>query len=59
MKRYEYKVVSFNRNSLRDEESSEAHRLNEEGAHGWHVITVRDDPREGSGLIFILEREVP
>jgi hypothetical protein len=57
MKAYEYKLVHLNRTHLRDDGSAELARLNEEGASGWHVIAVRDDPREGSNLVFFLERE--
>jgi hypothetical protein len=58
MKRYEFKVLTVNRNQLRDGEPAETKRLNDEGAQGWRIVTVRDDPRDGSHLVFVMEREL-
>jgi hypothetical protein len=58
MARYEFKIVSLSRNHLREEGSPELERLNEEGKQGFRVVVVRDDPRDGSHLVFFLEREI-
>jgi hypothetical protein len=57
MASYEFKIVTIERTHLRDEPSSELERLNLLGADGWRMIAVRDDPRDGSRLIFFMERE--
>ncbi|MGB8265543.1 MAG: hypothetical protein WCE44_04415 [Candidatus Velthaea sp.] len=59
MARYEFKVVTIDRHHLRSDEPVELQRLNEEGAQGWHIIAIRDDPRNNSHLVFYLERERP
>ncbi len=58
MARYEFKVLTIDRLHLRDADAAEMKRLNEEGSQGWHVVAIRDDPRDGSHLVFFLEREL-
>jgi hypothetical protein len=59
MKRYEFKLVSFDRIELRDEGSHAHSALNELGAQGWHIVNVRDDVRVERSLAIFLEREIP
>jgi len=57
MAKYEFKVMTLNRHHLREEGSAEIQTLNAEGAQGWHIVVVRDDPRDGSNLVFFMERQ--
>jgi len=58
MARYEFKLITLNRYHLREEGSDELKQLNAEGAEGWHIVVVRDDPRDGSNLVLFMERQV-
>jgi hypothetical protein len=57
MPKYEFKLVTLNRYHLREEGSAELAALNADGAEGWHIVVVRDDPRDGSNLVLFLERQ--
>jgi hypothetical protein len=57
MAKYEFKLVTLNRYHLREEGSAELQALNAEGEQGWHIVVVRDDPRDGSSLVFFMERQ--
>jgi hypothetical protein len=58
MASYEFKLMTLNRYHLREDGSDEMRQLNGEGAQGWHIIVIREDPRDGSNLIFFMERQV-
>jgi hypothetical protein len=57
MTRYEFKILTVERVHLRDEGAESLAKLNAEGAEGWHIIEIRDDPRDHSHLVVYLQRE--
>ena len=57
MTRYEFKILTVERVHLRDEGAESLAKLNAEGAEGWHMIHIREDPRDGANLVFFLQRE--
>ncbi len=58
MKQYEFSLAFLDRLELRTEAGAFV-KLNELGAAGWRVVSVRDDPQHNRDLIFIMEREKP
>ncbi len=58
MKKFEFKVLTFDRIGLRDENSDEFSKLKALGADGWRIVHVKEDPQHDRGLLVFLEREI-
>lgn len=59
MATYEFKVVSLDRAELRESGSPASNELNAQGADGWHIVHVKEDPQHSRDLLIFLEREKP
>jgi hypothetical protein len=57
MRQYQFQVVFLDRLDLRTN-GPDFDRLNALGGEGWHIVHIKDDPKNERHLAVFLEREI-